>query len=186
MFKLIEGGELATGLDDATFAVSLRKSGTARGSPELSRLSGVYDPACSELTIDLTPAQTSALAPAADVGSIVGDVRVEVGTDDVRAFGPFEREIRVGDTLAGQASDPNTAYALTSIPSNAVGRNGDVALVRVSSLVVHAYEKKEGAWDRQWAFSGGDSVLLASGAVVPDRVPATDPGGSGFSPVHRP
>ena len=95
--------------------------------------------------------------------------------------------------MAGQASDPNTAYALTSIPSNAVGRNGDVALVRVSSLVVHAYEKKEGAWDRQWAFSGGDSVLLASGAAIPDRVPATEPDGSyvrksgisGYAPVLR-
>ena len=98
----------------------------------------------------------------------------------MRYFGPFRREIRGAGTLAAQADDANTAYMLTSVPSNVIGRNGDVALVRVSSLAVHAYEKTAGAWARQWAFSGGDSVLLASGAVVPDRDPADDPDGTRF------
>ena len=66
---------------------------------------------------------------------------------------------------------------LTAVPADTDGDDGDTALVRLSSIVVHAFEKVAGAWVRQWAFSGGDSVLLASGAAVPDRLPAADPTG---------
>ena len=85
----------------------------------------------------------------------------------------------------------NTFFFTTAVPDVAIGVDDDVALVRKSSLVVHAYQKSGGVWTRIWAFSGGDSVLLASGAAVPDRLPATDTdatffralGISGYDPV---
>ena len=85
----------------------------------------------------------------------------------------------------------NTMFFTTTVPDVATGIDDDVALVRKSSLVVHAYQKSSGAWTRIWAFSGGDAVLLASGAAVADRLPATDIdsnffrafGISGYDPV---
>ena len=71
----------------------------------------------------------------------------------------------------------NTMFFTTTVPDVATGIDDDVALVRKSSLVVHAYQKSGGAWTRIWAFSGGDAVLLASGAAIPDRTPAADPAG---------
>ena len=69
----------------------------------------------------------------------------------------------------------NTMFFTTAVPDVATGIDDDVALVRKSSLVVHAYQKSGGAWTRIWAFSGGDAVLLASGAAVADRDPGRDP-----------
>ena len=66
-------------------------------------------------------------------------------------------------------------FFTTTVPDVATGIDDDVALVRKSSLVVHAYQKSGGAWTRIWAFSGGDAVLLASGAAVADRDPGRDP-----------
>ncbi len=64
----------------------------------------------------------------------------------------------------------------TSVPLDSSGENGDIALVRVSSIVVHAYEKVGGVWVRQWAFSGGDAIFLTGNLpVLADRQPATDP-----------
>lgn len=86
----------------------------------------------------------------------------------------------------------NSTRFLTSVPSDSLGIDGDTALVRVSSIVVHAYRKIAGAWVRQWAFHGGDAVLLADLPAIPDRRPATDPaaatftrylGMSGYSPI---
>ena len=81
----------------------------------------------------------------------------------------------------------------TTVPPDTVGVDGDRTLVRVPSIAVHAYEKVSGSWERQWAFSGGDSVLLTGSlAVIYDRIPATEPdssvytryvGVSGYSPV---
>ena len=97
-------------------------------------------------------------------------------------------------TGGGGGGGGNTARLLTAVPGNGIGADGDVALVRTSPLVVHAYQKIAGAWVRQWAFHGGDSVLLATLPTVPDRKPATDPdstifarriGISGFSPVTQ-
>ncbi len=73
-------------------------------------------------------------------------------------------------------------HLLTAVPAASFGVDGETALVRVSSIVVHAYRKVAGAWVRQWAFSGGDSVLLAGSlAAIPDRRPATDPDGTTFT-----
>ena len=83
-------------------------------------------------------------------------------------------------------------HFFTAVPAASLGVDGDTALVRVSSIVLHAYRKVAGTWVRQWAFSGGDSVLLAGRlAAIPDRTPAQDPAGtfsryiglSGYSPV---
>ena len=87
----------------------------------------------------------------------------------------------------------NTAFLVTARPSDSVGKDGDVAIARVSSIVVHAYRKLSGSWVRQWAFSGGEAVLLTTGlSIIPDRQPASDPdttlysrwiGISGYAPV---
>ena len=75
----------------------------------------------------------------------------------------------------------NESLLLTRIPADSEGNEGDTALVRLSSIVVHAYKKVSGMWERQWAFSGGEAILLVGNlAVVPDRIPAADPSGTGF------
>ena len=96
--------------------------------------------------------------------------------------------------LANLGAAGNTAYALGSVPDDADGVDGDVAVVRYSPLALRGYEKIAGTWVRQWTFHGGDAVLLTGGlsGIVADRVPGTDPdsatynrylGMSGYSPV---
>ena len=73
-------------------------------------------------------------------------------------------------------------HFLTAVPANAFGVDGQHALVRVSSIVVHAYKKVSGAWVRLWAFSGGEAVLLAAGLpILPARQPASDPATNRYS-----
>ena len=72
-------------------------------------------------------------------------------------------------------------HLLTAVPPASFGVDGETALVRVSSIVLHAYRKVAGAWVRQWAFSGGDSVLLAGSlSAIPDRNPGPDPDSTRF------
>ena len=95
--------------------------------------------------------------------------------------------------LQGLTGSGTITFLLTAVPANSIGVDSDTALVRVSSLSVHAYKKVAGSWARQWAFSGGDSVLLTRNlASIDTRVPATDldattfsrgVGFSGYSPI---
>ena len=100
---------------------------------------------------------------------------------------------RVDDFMAAVAASGNPTRLLTAVPDDAVGVDGDTALVRLSSITVRAYLKVAGSWARQWTFNGGDSVFLTGSlAAIDDRVPATATdattflrryGISGYSPV---
>ncbi len=94
----------------------------------------------------------------------------------------------------GGGGSGNTAFALSAVPANTFGTDGDIALIRFTSLELRGYLKVSGIWVRQWTFHGGDAVLLTGSlsGIVADRVPATDPdsasfvrmlGVSGYSPV---
>ena len=110
--------------------------------------------------------------------------KIGLAEDVAGPYFAFQRRNVAGDAwedVTGVVRGGGSATAfLTATPDDTVGDDGDTALVRRSSIVVHAYLKVSGAWVRQWAFSGGDSVLLASGAPVPDRYPAIDPDGNEF------
>ena len=97
-----------------------------------------------------------------------------------------------GRGIRANQIDGGEFHFRTTVPDNSIGRDGDRALVRVSSIMVHAYEKTTGAWVRQWAFSGGDTVLLAGGLDAPAiRIPSEAADGnfnryvgiSGYAPV---
>ena len=121
--------------------------------------------------------------------------KIGLAEDEAGPYYAFQRRNLAGDgwedvTGVVRGAGSATSY-LTAVPSNGIGDDGDTALVRLSSIVVHAYQKAAGVWVRQWAFYGGEAVFLSSGAAVPNRRPATDPtsrylrksGVSGYAPV---
>ena len=87
----------------------------------------------------------------------------------------------------------NHIFVSQSTPDNAVGNNGDVTIVRTSSIQINVFLKVAGVWDRQWAFAGGEAVLQAGSlATIPLRGPAREVdypyifrgmGISGYTPV---
>ena len=183
-------------LAGATVIASIRKNSTPRTEPELPRRDAHADLDTKVVTLTLNEAETAALggdpdSPVPLTTFSTMDVLVQSPSSDYY-FGPYEFGVRLPETsttLPGPIPDPtpvplpqsaNRAYWLVDVPLATLGIDGDVALVRVSSLVVRAYTKVAGVWVRDWNFSGGDSVLLASGAVIPDRHPAADPDGTGF------
>ena len=199
VFELIdEKTRKATDIELAgtTVVASIRKNSTPRTEHELPRRDVSVDVDTKVATLRLNGAETAALAGDPDnnvpltVFSTM-DVLVQSPSTDYY-FGPYQFGVRLPETsttLPGPIPDPtpvplpesaNRTYWLLDVPPSTLGIDGDVALVRVSSLVVRAYTKVAGVWVRDWNFSGGDSVLLASGAVIPDRHPATDPDGTDF------
>ena len=80
-------------------------------------------------------------------------------------------------SLGGGGGSGNFAFALTAVPANTFGSDGDVAIVRFTSLELRGYLKVSGIWVRQWTFHGGDTVLLTGGlsGIVADRNPGPDP-----------
>ena len=62
--------------------------------------------------------------------------------------------------LGGGGGSGNITFVRTTVPADAFGSNGDVAIVRISATEIRGYEKSAGTWALQWTSglpSGSDA-----------------------------
>lgn len=89
---------------NGTATMSLRKESTRRTRHELTHLPTSFDPVAATVQLDLSSAQTEALAPPIastgkqSHGTIVGDVRLVHGRE-ISYFGPFRFSVRLPETF---------------------------------------------------------------------------------------
>ena len=84
--------------------MSLRKEATARTRHELTHLPTTFDPVAATVQLDLSSADTEALAPPIastgkqSHGTVVGDVRLIHG-NKISYYGPFRFSVRLPETF---------------------------------------------------------------------------------------